>query len=500
MQKILKVAVYARYSSDNQREESIDAQLRAITDFAQRNHYTIVREYIDEALTGTTDNRPQFIQMISDAKKGLFDCVICHKLDRFARNRYDSAIYKKALKDCGVKFISVLENFDDSPESIILESVLEGMAEYYSANLSREVMKGLKENALQCLHTGGKPPFGYDVVDKHYVINEREAVAVKQIYSMICAGSTVGSIKDWLEANNYRTKYNTKFTSASINMLIRNEKYKGVYTYGQKKRIYTNNRAKDIKGDDIVRIENGIPNIINFDTWKKANDIYDTRQHKAGGQAKAKETYLLSGLIFCGQCGGSMCGNKVKSGRSKSLRITYKCNTRKSKKECTAKDIRKDMVEQLVLDEIDRLLSDEAIDDLIEYLQSRLREMSRELPGEIKELKSRLNDVEKKIETLVNAIMDGVYSPTIKERLSTAELEKQDIVNRLAFYEHCNRISNSPDKNFITDIVSKDRGIKNKSPEEQRRIIRTYIKKVVVYPDKVDVISEVDTNSGAEGS
>lgn len=495
---MLRAAAYARYSSDNQREESIDAQLRAISEFTQHNHYTIVKTYTDEALTATTDNRPQFMQMIEDAKKGLFDCVICHKLDRFARNRYDSAVYKKILKDHGVKFISVLENFDDSPESIILESVLEGMAEYYSANLAREVMKGLKENALQCKHTGGKPPFGYDVVNKKYVINESEAVAVRQIFSMVCSGSTIGSIVNWLEANNYRTKYNTKFTSGSINAIIRNEKYKGIYVYGKMKRIHKNGKMKNIAGDDILKIENGVPSIIDNDTWNKANEIYNSRQHKAGGQAKAKELYLLSGLIYCGLCGSSMCGNKVKSGRSKLLRVTYKCNTRKAKKDCSAKDIRKDMIEQIVIDEVDRLLSEESIDDLIEYFQVKLKEMSKELPDEIKALKNNLNAIEKRIDSLISAIMDGVYSPTIKERLSAVELEKQDLVNRLKFYEQCNRISNSPDKTFITNLIAKDRGIKNKSPEEQKRIIRTYVKKVIVYPDHVDIISEVDTRSGAE--
>lgn len=150
-----KAAVYARYSSENQNEESIDAQIRAIKEYCSRNNIQIVKIYTDEALTATTANRPQFLQMIKDSKLGIFDTVIVHKLDRFARNRYDSAFYKRELKLNGVRIVSVLENLDDSPESIILESVLEGMAEYYSANLAREVMKGLKEKALKCKHCGG---------------------------------------------------------------------------------------------------------------------------------------------------------------------------------------------------------------------------------------------------------------------------------------------------------------------------------------------------------
>lgn len=185
-----RVALYARFSSDNQRSESIDAQVRAMTAYCRQHHYIVVSTYIDEAKSATTDRRPDFQRMIEDSKKGIFDIVLVHKLDRFARNRYDSAVYKRELKKNGVSVYSVLENLDDSPESIMMESVLEGMAEYYSQNLGREVMKGMKETALQCKHTGGKPPLGYDLDEetKRLVINEEEAQAVRLIYEMYANG------------------------------------------------------------------------------------------------------------------------------------------------------------------------------------------------------------------------------------------------------------------------------------------------------------------------
>ncbi|WP_422448100.1 recombinase family protein [Thermoanaerobacterium sp. DL9XJH110] len=184
MENTIKAAAYARYSSDNQSDSSIDAQLRAIEEYAARNNITIVKTYIDRAKTATTDNRPEF--QINDSKLGLFNVVIVHKLDRFSRDRYDSAFYKRQLKKNGIRLISVLENIDDSPESIIMESVLEGMAEYYSRNLAREVMKGMKERAFLCQHLGGIPPLGYDVdpQSKKYVINEYEAEIVKTIFKM----------------------------------------------------------------------------------------------------------------------------------------------------------------------------------------------------------------------------------------------------------------------------------------------------------------------------
>ena len=151
---IHRVAQYARFSSDNQRTESIDAQLRAMNQFCKQQHWQVVATYTDEARSATTDNRPQFQQMIADSGKGIFDIVLVHKLDRFSRDRYDSAIYKKRLKKNNVQLCSVLERIDDSPESIMMESVLEGMAEYYSRNLGREVMKGMKrrrsKRSLRC--------------------------------------------------------------------------------------------------------------------------------------------------------------------------------------------------------------------------------------------------------------------------------------------------------------------------------------------------------------
>lgn len=202
----MKAVAYCRYSSDNQREESIEAQVRAIEEYAEKNNIEIIRIYADEAKSATTDDRPQFLQMIKDSEMNIFQAVIVHKLDRFARNRYDNAFYKRLLKKNGIRLISVLEPLDDSPESIILESVLEGMAEYYSRNLAREVMKGLKENAFQAKFNGGIAPLGYDIKDGYYVINEKEAEAVKLIFKMYNDGYSYGCIIDELNLRGYKTK------------------------------------------------------------------------------------------------------------------------------------------------------------------------------------------------------------------------------------------------------------------------------------------------------
>ena len=159
----MKAVIYARYSSDNQREESIEGQIRECTAFAEKNGITILRHYIDRAFSAKTDNRPEFQNMIKDSGKHLFDMIIVWKLDRFARNRYDSARYKAALKKNGVKVVSATEVISDGAEGIILESVLEGYAEYYSADLSEKVVRGMTENALKSKYNGGTLPIGYQI-------------------------------------------------------------------------------------------------------------------------------------------------------------------------------------------------------------------------------------------------------------------------------------------------------------------------------------------------
>ena len=221
---------YCRFSSDHQREESIDAQIRAIRDYCGRNRITLEKIYRDEARSATTDDRPSFQQMFSDIKEYPCDLVIVHKLDRFSRDRYDSAFYKRKLKERGIRLVSVLENIDGSPESIILESVLEGMSEYYSRNLAREVQKGKKETAYKCLHNGGVPPIGYQVDESgKYHLDPIEAKWIIKAYEMKASGRSYMEIAAYLNGIGARTRRGQGFTKNSFHDLFKNEKYKGVY-------------------------------------------------------------------------------------------------------------------------------------------------------------------------------------------------------------------------------------------------------------------------------
>ena len=228
----MKAVIYARYSSDNQREESIEGQLRECTAYCKKNDITILRTYIDRAMSAKTDHRPDFQRMIKDSAKGLFDVIIVWKLDRFARNRYDSAHYKAQLRKYGVKVLSATENISDGPEGIILESMLEGMAEYYSAELSEKVIRGHTENALKCKYNGGTPTFGY-IIDKdmQYQIDPCTAPAVLEMFTMYDKGATMKEIVAYMSERGVTTVRGKKIDLNFMARLLKNRKYIGEYSY-----------------------------------------------------------------------------------------------------------------------------------------------------------------------------------------------------------------------------------------------------------------------------
>lgn len=483
----MKAAIYARYSSDNQREESIEAQIRAIREYCQKDNIQIVKIYTDEARSATTDDRPGFLQMIKDSELGIFDLIIVHKLDRFARDRYDSAFYKRQLKKNGVKLISVLEQLDDSPESVILESVLEGMAEYYSKNLAREVMKGMKETALQCKHNGGFPPLGYDVAeDKTYTINEREAQAVKIIFDMYANGKGYSEILSFLNENGYRTQRGRKFGKNSIHDILKNEKYTGVYIFNRTASKYNGkrNNRKYKNDEEIIRVEGGMPRIIDDETWKRVQERMNNNKHAAN---KAKEVYLLSGLIYCGKCGGSMTGIHTYGGRNKGYYSYYECNVRKRTKECDAKSINKEYVENLVINELEeKVLSPKAIDNLVIAITEYAKSQSNEIHKDIKVFQEQLMGIETQINNIVEAIASGMFHPSMKEKMDVLETQKANIMQKLEEAKSQAEI-HSLSAETIRKYLEKDMGIKTKSLDEQKRIIQTYVQKVVVYEDYIEV-------------
>ena len=310
----MTAVIYARYSTDSQREESIEGQIRECTAYAEKNGFTVVKHYIDRAISAKTDNRPQFQQMIKDSERGIFDVIIVWKLDRFARNRYDSARYKTQLKRNGVKLVSATEVISAGPEGIILESVLEGYAEYYSADLSEKVVRGMTENALKGIYNGGTIPFGYMIDEtQHYQPDPLLAPYVEQTFQKYADGATMTDLRDWLKAHNIKNSMGGEMSYNTIQRMLSNRRYIG-----------------ELRLRDVVQ-PNAIPALVSENLFNKVKEKL-AKNKKAPARHKAEESYLLTTKLYCGKCGALMFGESGVSHTGK-MYTYYKCAAAKKKKD-----------------------------------------------------------------------------------------------------------------------------------------------------------------------
>lgn len=479
------VVIYARYSSNNQKEESIDAQIRAIEEFCKKNNYNITHIYKDEAITGTSiEDREEFLQMIEDSKKKIFQFVIVHKFDRFARNRYDHILHEKKLEDNGVKLLSVLEQLNDSPESVILKSVLTGMNEYYSLNLSREVKKGLKENALKCIHNGGIPPLGYDLTEeKTYIVNETEAKAVKIIFRMYLEGRGYVNIANELNSLGLKNKLGKPFRKISIRDTLLNEKYIGIYTYGKK------DKTGKLTGKEI-KIDGGIPAIILKEDFEKVQLKIKSKKNRNtnGNRSSAKAVYLLTGLCFCGECGGAFSGGYRAVQRDKSIDYGYLCRNRKDKvNDCKNKPMVKQRLESIVINAVrEHIFTDIQLNIITDKVYSYLNENFKVSSKEISRINKELEKCQKKSGKLLDYSLNGLISDyEFKTKKEEIDMEVSKLKNEKIKY---NATPNFLDKQKIKNhLIELGKNLDSKDELLIKNVLETFVEKIVVYRDKISL-------------
>ena len=402
---IKTACLYVRFSSHNQTEQSIEGQTRVCRDFCKRHNIRIVEIYADRATSASKDieKRVQFLKMIKDSEKGLFDAVIVYKLDRFARSRYDSATYKYRLKRNGVQLISATENISNDPEGIILESVLEGMAEFYSAELSQKINRGMRESAYKHNSIGGAVPLGYKIEDKKLVIDPKTAPIVKEAFEKYADGETVAEICRQFNARGYKTSKGTAFGKSSFTKIFRNERYIGVYSFHD------------------YRAEDAIPAIIDKDLWDRVQ-LRVGKIKNAPARNKAKVVYLLSGKIFCGHCGSKMNGN-CNAGNY----YYYQCYGKKNGNvDCKKKNIRKEFIERLVAQDALSLLTDEYIEQ-IATIACEKNQHEIELDSALPTIRDRIHQVDLSLNNLLKAIESGSAPDMLVKRMGELEKEKKDL-------------------------------------------------------------------------
>ena len=466
--------VYARFSSSGQREESISGQIAAAQKYAEAKGYTIIHEYCDRAKTGTNDNREAFQQMLSDTAKKQFSVIIVWKVDRFGRNRQEITFNKYRCKKNGVRVEYVAENISEGPEGVILESVLEGMAEYFSLQLSQNVKRGHLENAKEHKAVSGHVPLGYRLTeDKHFEIDPKTAPLAKLIFQRYAEGETLSSLLQFLNTAGYTTGRGKPFGRTSLDKMLKNEKYIGTYKF------------KDICDED------AIPALIDKETFYKVQTLLETNRRAPAHRWKFSE-YILTGKLFCGHCGAAMVG-RGGNGRHGLKYSYYYCKTRIQGEGCSKKPVRQEWIESIVLDEVQKILND---DNLIEFIaeqtwQFYLRQDTEQTETEA--LQKQLADVETARSRLVKAVEDGMPYDLVKTRLE--ELEGQETAIKKALAELELAKSFKLTKAHILFFLDKFRKMDVTDTECQKKLVHIFVNSIFLYDDKLTIAYNYTENS-----
>lgn len=449
--------VYARYSCDKQTEQSIEGQLRVCKEYAQRNDILILKTYVDEAISGTTDKRDEFQHMIKDSAKKEWDYVLVYKLDRFSRDKYATAIYKKTLKDNGIKVLSCMENIPDTPEGIILESLLEGMNQYYSAELSQKVKRGMKELRLKGNWQGGHIPYGYKVENKKIIPKEIEAENVKFIFSQIALGFSAPVIIEQLKEDG-RFCTGRNLTPGVIYQMVRNTRYLGWYK----------------KDDELVA--NMFPALI-------SQELFDKVQAKLPKSNKGKKSnkavYLLRTKLKCGYCGQNLNGETGTS-HTGNKKYYYKCRSIKDKlSKCKKTTVPRDMIENQVIDIIRAQLSIPKNKDLLIQKILDFQNNSPDTKEIIEQLEKQKQEIVDAMQNIMIAIEKGFVCETSLARMKELETKKKEV----------ERLITKKQKRNIIKLTKKDitKYFEDAIKQEPSVLIDTLIEKIVLYNDKKEI-------------
>ena len=459
----MNVVIYARFSSHTQNEQSIEGQLKECKAYAATNGMTVIGEYIDRAMTGTNDNRPDFQKMIRDSERHKFEAVLVYQLDRFARKREDSAIYKARLKRNGVRVISAREPIAQDASGILVEGVLESMAEYYSAELSQKIHRGMDINAEKCLSLGSNPGLGYVVnKDKTFSVDPEGAAVVREIFERFASGEPKSEIVRDLHRRNVKTSLGRKFTYNSLTKMLTNKRYIGMYMY----------KGKETPG--------GMPRLIDDELFYRAQAII-AQNKNANMRTRGIGEYLLTTKLFCGHCREMMVGY---AGTSANGRIYHYYRCKKSKKnQCKKKIVSKELIEDRVVEVCLSLLTPENCKFIAEKVASVVNTDRDNLP--IKNLKKAIRDIDAAIENLWKSIERGETTDLISERIRQKEEDKARYLAELEKEERKVTALTEPQIMAFLDYVRK---LPNDDLGKRRAIINIFVNAVYLFDDHFTIV------------
>ena len=401
---------YARYSSHNQKDASIEQQLAACKQKADELGITLIDSYEDRAISGKTDKRPSFQRMMRDAEKGKFKYVIAWKSNRIGRNMLEAMMNEAKLNSFGVRVIYVEEDFDDTAAGRFALRSMMNVNQFYSESMAEDVIRGMNDNAENCL-VNGRISYGFKKApDGKFVIDEPEAMILLEIGERVLANESFVDIYNDLNARGIKSPSGGKWNRSSFHRMLTNERNRGVYIWGK------------------TRIEGGMPRIMSDEMFYKLQEVLTTKKN-AQGRHRTFGDYLLTGKLFCGYCNKPMTGYSG-TGRDGTLHHYYVCQKRRVDHDCKKKNVRRDDIEIAVA----RAIQDYALaPDSLEWIaDSAVAYMKTLEEGEhIAILQDRLKGVQKAIKNIMTAIEQGIFTDTTKERLLELEKEQADIVKQI---------------------------------------------------------------------
>ena len=485
----MKVACYARVSSERQVEKdlSIPAQLKALRKYALEHGWEVVAEYIDEAESARTANRPKFKEMVAAARRKSkpFEAILVWKLSRFARNREDSIIYKSLLRKHGVQVVSINEPVDDSAAGKLLEGMIEVLDEFYSTNLSEDTLRGMKENAERGFCNGGGIPFGYkadklsvgSTVRSRLQPDESEAPIIRRIFQMALGGEGSKNIAEALDREELRTRAGKLFSKTTVNYMLRNE-------------VYTGNLAWTCRNREVIRTSGAHLPLVSKEDFSRVQQLLTDRRPKVRHPRTVTSQYLLSPLLHCANCGAPMIGASAKSGTYH----YYRCNSsfKMGKYVCSAPMVSRAKIEGFVIERLKgKVLTDENLTDLV-------RMVNEEIHLLVGRGQERLEETEKRLES-VNERLLRHYTA-----LETGKLDFDDLAPRIKdLREEQNKLQKARDEVLAGLEDSKPRELNKEEViryvqdfkvllskgklVEQKAFLRSFIKRIDFDPTRVAI-------------
>lgn len=468
--------IYARYSSHNQRDVSIEQQYAACEKFAAEKGYTVIEHYADRAISGRTDNRPSFQRMMKDAHGGSFDFVISWKSNRMGRNMMQAMVNEAKLADLGIRCLYVEEDFDDTAAGRFSLRTMMNVNQFYTENLAEDVRRGMMDNARKC-KVNNKPPLGYRRgADGRYEIYEPDAAIVREIFCRLLDGWSIMDLMTDLNRRGIKTSRGNEWSVQSFQHILSNEKYIGVYKYA-----------------DVV-IEDGIPAILDRETFDRVQKLLKEKKRPRGKQ-RMNADYLLSGKVFCGKCGSPM---SAMAGTSKSGKkfTYYACSRRRYDHTCDKKHEPQEALDDYVIEAVrSEIMDDRRVDWIVDGYTKAVAIVRNDTKKDA--LQEELDAVNKEIGNFLKAIGAGIFNEFTQQRMDELRDTRKDLEEAIRLEEAASRLPSPEDVGgWLYSLRSGDWTDR----QFLKEVVRVFVRAVYVFDDKITIHYNYGTDADLEYS